>query len=165
MTVKNIVQALEKLILLHKSLIQISKNKTGVIIKGSAEELQSILKEENKHIQAIKKLESDMLLNAKDFLLSNNFTGEPTITATINLANKQDKETLSILKIELESLIKDLQEQNQLNQELLEQSLYFVNLSLDLLNPNIDSFNYGRQEEEKDLDLATKGRSLFDSKV
>lgn len=163
LSVERLIQSLEKMILLHKSLVQISKNKTEAIVRGKIEELQTISKEENKHIQAVKKVENDMLSSAKEVLKENGVIDGATLTATFPFASNQKKEILVSLKSDLDSYLKTLKEQNELNQQLLEQSLQFVNLSIDLLNPDIDSFNYDQSQGAQQT--VPKGRSIFDSKA
>lgn len=56
-------------------------------------------------------------------------------------------------------VLSDLKQQEALNAELIQQSMQFIHLSLNTLEPSIQSMNYGNQRQE-----APK-RSLFDSKA
>ena len=90
-------------------------------------------------------------------------TDEMTLSKCIEQTSNEEKTTLENLKIELEEGVKRLKAQNELNQQLLEQSLQFVNLSLDMLLPEIDAFNYDRPNHEQDI--TGEKRSIFDSKA
>ena len=64
------------------------------------------------------------------------------------------------MTIELTKAITQLKQQEQLNQALIQQSMQFVQLSLDILNPTIQTMNYGKNRED-----AGSKRSVFDSKA
>lgn len=165
MTAQSIVQALHNMTVLQKSLTALAKQKTQIIIKGDVKAIQSLMKEENKHIQAIRKVESNLMQETTLFLQNNSLKLEsPKLSDAIEIAEAADKEKLMNGKKELENQICELSKLNQTNQELLKQSLQFVNISLDLLQPDLDSYNYDRDEQMRPQS-GNQGRSLFDSKA
>ncbi|MBU8881180.1 flagellar protein FlgN [Bacillus sp. FJAT-29790] len=164
MPLEKMMHTLEKTLVLHKSLNEIAKKKTDIIVKGDIESLQTILKDENKHIQVIKKLSLEVLKEGESFLLQNGILDPPTLSAIIAYAEDIEKDRLIQLKRELDDQIAILQWQNHSNQELLQQSLQFVNLSLDLLIPDLDSLNYSRSDHNAQ-DTQQKSRSIFESKA
>ncbi len=146
-------------------MVALAKQKTEIIKRGDINSLQNLLKEENKHIQAIQRLEMGLKNETILFLQKNRVEMEqPSLSAAIEIANELEKEALLQGKQELENEIRELSIQNQLNQQLLEQSLQFVNISLDLLQPDIDSYNYDRSENGAQ-ENRQQSRSLFDSKA
>jgi len=160
-----IIQALNNMTKLHRSMVALAKQKTEIIKRGDINSLQNLLKEENKHIQAIQRLEMGLKNETILFLQKNRVEMEqPSLSAAIEIANELEKEALLQGKQELENEIRELSIQNQLNQQLLEQSLQFVNISLDLLQPDIDSYNYDRSENGAQ-ENRQQSRSLFDSKA
>lgn len=164
MSLDNLYGKLEKILKLHKSLNEIAKRKTGIIIKSDADALNLILKDENKHIQAIQKLSSELSDIGNAILDSDEISEAATISAIIEHAESHDKMELHKLKADLEEQVYALKQRNNLNQDLLEQSLQFVNLSLDLLIPDLDTFNYS-SNNESNADISQNKRSLFDSKA
>lgn len=149
---------------LHRSMLALAKNKTDIIKKGDISSLQVLLKDENKHIQVIKKLESNLIHETQSFLQKKGVNEEQlTLSKVIESSTDGEKEALEKEKVELEQAIEELRTHNQLNQELLEQSLQFVNISLDLLQPDIDSFNYEATDNTRSE--RQPNRSLFDSKA
>lgn len=164
MSLDNLYGKLEKILKLHKSLNEIAKKKTDIIIKSDADALKLILKDENKHIQAIQKLSSELSDIGNAILDKDQNSGAATISAIIEHAESHDKMELQKLKADLEEQVDALKRQNNLNQDLLEQSLQFVNLSLDLLIPDLDTFNYSSNNESNE-DISQNKRSLFDSKA
>lgn len=148
---------------MHKSLNEVAKRKTEIIVKGDIQGLQTILNDENKHIKAIQQL-NNLMLQAGESFLTQLGSPEPLSLSVVIQHAENEKEILAQKKEQLEDQISLLRKQNTLNQELLEQSLQFVNLSLDMLMPDMDSFNYGRSDES-DQEMNKKTRSIFDSKA
>lgn len=140
---------------LHHSLNKIAVTKTDIIVANDIVKLKEILADENKHIQAIQKTSQQLMEESKPF---------SGIHAVIENADEPNKTKLDSLKKELDEQIKKLKDRNSLNQELLQQSLDFVQLSLDMLLPDIESFNYSSNEGE--APASNNGtRSIFDSKA
>lgn len=165
MSADMMIQALDNMISLQKSLTALAKQKTEIIKKGDIEALQSLIKEETKHLQAIRKIENQLVKETNTFIQQKGGdTESPTFSHAIEVADGSEKEQLLHKKTTLEKMILELQKQNQLNQELLETSLQFVNVSLDLLQPDIDAYNYDRSDQNQQ-ESATPKVSLFDSKA
>lgn len=156
------IEGLEKLITLHKSLNEIAKRKTKIIINGQIDPLQSILKEESRHTHAIHKFNNTVLKIGSELLGKDDFPIENlTLSNVINNSKKEDRVILTHLQQELQEQVEELNQQNKLNQELLDQSLQLINVSLDLLTPDMESINYNpsTQNEQKEA------YSIFDSKA
>lgn len=164
MSAEPLIQTLEKMLLLHKSLNQLAKQKTDILKAGDTDALNNLLKEEKKHIQAIQKFEIERQEASKEYLakFEQSESKTATLTECIKYANPTEKQKLNGLKSELQTQIKSLKDQNELNQQLIKQSLQFVNLSLDLLMPEIDTYNYERPGQAYQFN---DGRSIFNSKA
>jgi len=76
------------------------------------------------------------------------------------VSDEKEREKLAKTSTLLTEGITKLKHNEQLNQSLLEQSLQFVQVSLDLMNPSLKNMNYGKQP-----DSYTTKRSVFDSKA
>lgn len=164
MSAEPLIQTLGKMLLLHKSLNQLAKQKTDILKTGDTDALNNLLKEEKKHIQAIQKIEADRQKASEEFLATfeQSNKSNTTLTECISFANPMEKQKLNQLKSELQTQIIALKDQNELNQQLIKQSLQFVNLSLDLLMPEIDTYNYERPGQAYQFN---EGRSIFNSKA
>lgn len=164
MSAAKVIQTLEKIIRLYKSLNGLASKKIEVIKSAAIQELNILVTEEKKHMQAIQKFEKILMEDTKVFLMGNgSMTDSLTITDCIKHVSVEDKKILERIKVELEDQVSTLKQKNDLNQQLLEQSLQFVNLSLDMLLPAIDSFNYERPNQAQDM--SEDKRSIFDSKA
>ncbi|UII55617.1 flagellar protein FlgN [Cytobacillus spongiae] len=161
MSIKDVISNLEKLTMLQKSLVNISMQKTEIIKSEDVEPLNQLIKNESKHIQVIKKIEADLIAISKE--VNGMEEDSPTITDLIHLAEGDEQERLLALKQELEETIGALTKRNRLNQQLLEQSLQFIQVSMDLLNPTIDSYNYEKPNQSSEYEELN--RSIFNSKA
>lgn len=154
---------MQRLVDLHVDLVEISQNKTEEIKQGDMEKLSKLLMQERKQVQLISQKESERQeLVEKFFVEKNAENEEQTMT---NLLAFIDDETE---KVEFEKVmsalidaIVELREIEQLNKELMEQSMQLVQLSLDMLQPSINRMNYdGKQNIQE-----SSKRSVFDSKA
>ncbi|WP_409302839.1 flagellar protein FlgN [Peribacillus sp. SCS-155] len=162
MSAEHIKTALEMLIKLHKSLNSLAAKKTDIIKKGDTGALNQLLIDEQKHIKAIEMTERDRQTAVEAFLQNKGRAiGPATITTVIELSSTSHAEDLDRLKEELIEEAAQLKEQNQLNQQLVYQSLQFINLSLDMLRPQSQTFNYGKPAGQK----RQPSNSMFDSRA
>ncbi|WP_079710761.1 flagellar protein FlgN [Paraliobacillus ryukyuensis] len=160
MAIEHVIDSLKQLQQLHQNLLAISKDKTEVLKKGDIDGLQALLKQERKYVKAINQVEQARIDATKDWANAQGLDPEEA-TATDMLKHMQDtetKNTLEELTTALANHLLELKQQEALNQQLTQQSLQFVQLSLDMISPTIENFNYGKQQQ-------TNKRSVFDSKA
>lgn len=157
-----ICKTLERLVILHEGLLSISKQKTIAMKDGNMESLQPLLVKERKHVQALEQAEVSRQAEVKNWFIENNLqTKEQTITAILDRLQETDQQqALADVTIQLTKAITELKRQEQLNQTLIQQSLQFVELSLNMMNPSIQNLNYGNKKE-----TGSEKRSIFDSKA
>ena len=157
MTLQPVIVIMEKLLALHEGLLQLAVKKTDIVKSGDAKELQQLTKEESKFVKAIGQLEQERLT-----LTANLGTGA-TISELIEKATDSEADKLLQLKNKLTDVIKQLQERNELNEGLLQQSLQFVQVTLNSINPEPTSVTYEGAATGKKPAAPT--RSMFDSKA
>lgn len=156
----DLITTLEKLLELHKDLFESAVQKTEYIKVGDMDSLNQILKKEHALVVEIGKLENERMQVTKDILPN---TENTTVTDCIEAASGEEKDQLIEVAHSLTAMALDLKERNFLNQQLIYQSLQFVNFSLSLLNPQPESINYGPPTEKRVGDLNLKG--IFNSKA
>jgi hypothetical protein len=131
---------MEKLLKLHQSLLELSTKKTDIVIKGDMDALKQILKDEQAHIAAIGKFESERQKLTEAILP---VIDKPSISDCIDAIVGTEKDTLSHLRAELLKTISKIKDKNELNQQMIHQSLQFVHLTMNLVVPQPMEFNYG----------------------
>ncbi len=163
MALQEITALMSKLATLHESLLELSKQKTEFLKDGDTDGIQKTLVNEKKHIQAIQQLEEKRAtLTEQWFKQVAPAVSDYTITAMIeHVENAADKEKLNGIYERLIMAIASLKQQEQLNADLTKQSLQFVELTMELLEPTIKNMNYGDQHTGK----SSHSRSIFDSKA
>lgn len=166
MSVQQIVEILDKLEKVHKSLLELALKKTEVVKKGDMVELDQILKNEQSHVAAIETLEKQRQLMVTDYLKSKgiDLSGVPTVANVIEAANSEtEREQLQQVRDRILQVVTELKAQNDLNQKLVYQSLQFVNMSLESIRPSQSQINYSGKEARGQNVTAKK--SFFDSQA
>ncbi|MFF2752158.1 flagellar protein FlgN [Psychrobacillus sp. NPDC058041] len=164
MSIEKILQALTKLEMLHKSLLEIAYKKTEAIKTGDMDSLNQLLKDEQAHVAGISQLEQQRQLEVTDYLRAKGIapTDNPTVALVIDAAETlEDKELLKEARNKLLLTLETLKHQNDLNQKLTFQSLQFVNMTLDMLRPKPDQINYSKTEVKG----PSKDKTYFDSQA
>ncbi|MFJ8266887.1 flagellar protein FlgN [Peribacillus asahii] len=156
MSAQPIIEALEQLIKLHQGFNKLASKKKNIIIEGDTDALTALLIDEQKYVKAISQTEIKRQEAVQTFLKHQK---NATLNQVIEVAQLEEAEILQRLQIELLEEVTQLKEQNEFNQQLLVQSLQFVNLSLDVLRPQDRSYNYGNEQAPK------PSISMFDSKA
>lgn len=161
MQTEKIEASLKDILSLHEDLLQLSFEKKDILIKGDTDQLRVITGKEQKFIKAIQKKDQELQLNC------NNFLGSELMKATLNdvikMVDDQTKEILIEIKQKLVEVLGLIKTQNDTNQQLINQSLQFIEVSLDLLKPDIDTYNYNRSETKSPY--PKEGFSIFESKI
>jgi|SRR5699024_114167 len=155
---------MEHLTKLHEELLTISEDKTEAIKVSDNESLVKWLTKERQVMQKIEEYEAVREQLVNHFFEEKGINSdEKTITELLSVLNDEgDKTKLEGMVARLLELIVSIQESEQLNSQLLQQSMQFVQLSLEMIQPQAQNISYGEQAERK---AAGQKRSVFDSKV
>jgi len=159
MSAEVLTGTMEKLLKLHKSLYELAVKKTDIIKTGDMDGLNQMLKDEQAHIAAISQLEKEREKAAHSIVPA---LESPTVSDCLNLLSQPDRLRLAAITEELAELVFELKEQNFLNQQLVHQSLQFVNVSMNLLRPQPENINYGPPAGKKSGKM---NPGIFNSKV
>jgi hypothetical protein len=148
MSAEKLVTTMEKLLKLHKSLYELAVKKTDIVKIGDMDALNQTLKDEQAHLAAINKLENDRQKIAASIVPG---TDKPTIEdcLTADAIGDTYRAQLTKIRTDLVDVITHIQQQNELNQQMIYQSLQFVNLSMQLVMPQPEEYNYGPQAGEE----------------
>lgn len=131
--INDLIDVLNGEMLLYKDLLDISSKKTDVIIHGKIQELDNMTKVEGSIICRLSKLEEER----EKILSGYDDTGEITISELCKMLPEDDAKKLKKIQKEFESLLKALNDRNELNKSLLQQSIEYVNYSIGLISSNL----------------------------
>ncbi|MFC7393839.1 flagellar protein FlgN [Scopulibacillus cellulosilyticus] len=142
--VEELINNLKTIISGHKMLNQLAAAKIQVIKDGDVKQLNQIINQEEKVICRIRQLEKDREMIVKAILQKKNVSGEhtPALTEILAYIPSVYHHQLKQLRGELVQQIESLKETNDLNQQLLRQSLQWVHLNINLLQPQPTLNNY-----------------------
>jgi flagellar biosynthesis/type III secretory pathway chaperone len=154
---------MKKSVQLHSTFNELAEDKTKTLTKGDISHLRLLIQKETALIKQLQQLEQERARLVRYFMNGKGLATEGgTLTELFAHVTVEEKEELISLQKDLIMVIEKLKKNNELNQQLIQDSLRFVNLSLDVLQPELDTGNYGRTNKQDDEPL---GRSLFDSKA
>lgn len=160
-----LMDTMEKLVALHRSLYEVTKRKTEVIKAGDMDALQQVMKDEQAHLMGIQKMEETRQRASKQIAAH---LLQPTVTDCANQLDAVNKQKLLELAAALKETIMIVKETNAFNQQMLRQSMQFVNLSLNLLKPSTQSVNYGKSTNGSSVktgNIGTQANSLLNIKA
>ncbi|KZE64236.1 hypothetical protein AWM68_14145 [Fictibacillus phosphorivorans] len=143
---------LERLFNAHHDLLALGERKTEVLKSGDMKALDVLLKEEDLQVKKLQVIEKDRMLKFANVTLGD----------VLEQAEEPEKAKLVYLQDQLIHTFDALKSRNELNQQLLEQSLQYVNMTLSMVQPTNEPVTYGNSKKNGYTNQAT---SLFDSKA
>lgn len=152
----------------YETLLEMSKEKTGTIIKGDLEALQNIIEKEQGVVEAIQSLEKTRVETIND--IGNVINRPPrdlTITKLIELmANQPEtKERLAQVHDKLKTTMNQMIKVNDMNKGLINESLEMVEFEMNLIHslrqaPVTANYN----KDANNANVRSSGRGMFDTK-
>lgn len=166
MTIQPLVHALQVLNELHLEMIEVAVQKKQAIIEGNVEQLVQIMNQESRMLKRIELAEGKRIELCNEFLKSKGIKTalNLTITELIRLVfDPEEKSKLQQAQQQLSSSLTEIKELNHLNQQLIQQSLSFLEFSMELYG--------GRQDQEatyqhpSDKSAGVQRSGLFDTRA
>jgi len=147
---------------LHEELFALSKDKTEIVKEGSLDKLQALLVSERKIVRKLEQKEKIRKTLVDEWYEHHQLPlEEATITNMLErLEDEEERNSLEHVTIALTKAMTNLKAQEKLNLALINQSMQFVQVSLDLLSPSLKNMNYGNTSSAE-----APARSVFDSKA
>jgi flagellar biosynthesis/type III secretory pathway chaperone len=138
-------ESLENLQNLHRVLLALAIEKKDILIKGHTDGLVRMMQQEQKLIKAIEVAENARIQCVERLVEERQYpVSVITLDDLIKITTSADeKSRLTTYREELLPIVTGLRTANELNQQLLEQSLSFVEMSLDVITePPEDDYIY-----------------------
>ena len=135
MALAGIIDTLEEQTKLYEQLLNSAKEKTPVLVRNDVDSLNTILQQERKLLVRADELEKTRLAHTYRYFHEIGYKSRlHNLTELIrSVYQPQDKQALIGKQQELSGMLKELQQINELNQQLIAQSLAFINYSIDLV--------------------------------
>ncbi|WP_418039506.1 flagellar protein FlgN [Paenibacillus xylanilyticus] len=119
----------------HREMLALSEIKRQVIVKNDVDQLIAVMNKESKFMKQQEPLESERLSAVHELLQERGIKSllNLNITEISKLIfDPADKQRLIEVQNKLAGTLHELKEANQLNQKLIEQSLKFIDFSMDI---------------------------------
>ncbi|WP_284643212.1 flagellar protein FlgN [Paenibacillus silviterrae] len=166
MSFQALLETMSALNEIHNTLLELAEQKKHVLINNQVEQLTQIVTKENKLLKQIGELDERRVEVIGEFLMEKGYKPNPRVTVgdlTKIIFNVEEKKQLTDAQKQLMGTIRKLRDLNQLNQELIQHSLAFVNYSLDLIvGPPEDDVLYQNPQLQSN---APKRQGLFDTRA
>ncbi|MFZ4451065.1 flagellar protein FlgN [Salibacterium aidingense] len=165
MSVKAIFETMALLVQQHQELNKLSAQKTELIKANDTKELADLLKKESKQIRSIEQTEKKRQAATTVFLKEKGETdSEGTVSVLLKHLPEDHHDPLLRLQEALLAEMAGLREKEALNRALVEDSLQFVQMTLDMIQPDPEAVHY-THPEGRDSEDRPEGFSIFDSKA
>jgi flagellar biosynthesis/type III secretory pathway chaperone len=165
LSIQGLLQTMDKLVQVHITLLDLAEQKTNILVLNQVDKLNQIVNKETSMMKQITILDLQRIEDISGLLIEKGYKPNPNITVgdLIKLVVKvEDKKLLADAQKQLLSTIDKLSELNHLNQKLIEQSLAYIEFSMDLvLGPPEDEVIYRRPEQQQGI----KRNGIFDSRA
>ena len=134
--IENLISVLEEENEQYETLLELSRKKTPVIVKGDIKRLQEITDEEQNIIDRIASLESRREEHIRDIAnVINRDVGQLKLGNLVQILEKSPKEQKKLAEIhdKLRDTLPEMQRVNAQNQELLKEALEMVEFDLNMI--------------------------------
>lgn len=141
MAIQQLIHTLNELDEAHRRMLEFGHSKKDAIMNNQIEVLVQVMNQESKIMKQIAALEEERVAACRLFLHEKGIRSqlELTITELTRLVfDPHEKSQLLEAQARLSSTLQQLKDLNDLNQTLAEQSLNFIDYSLDLLGGRSD---------------------------
>jgi len=161
-----LLSLLQKIILTYRALLTVADQKKAAIIANLIDEVNKLSIQESKLMKPIPDMEKEVrkLLTSIQRELGFRPKLKMDLSELVTLIiEPEQKQQLTEVSQELTSVSNKLKAANELNYQLIQQSLEYVNFSLDVLvGPEEEEYTYKRPVQQQDT---IKRSNLYDKKL
>lgn len=161
--INKLVDVLNQQIKIYEDLLNVSKNKTNVIVEGKVNELDNITKIEQTFVLKLGALEDELEkitdIIVKDFDIKEK---EIKMSTILKYVKTDIKEKLEKQRDKIYELIGELDGANKLNAKLISNSLEYIEFSVNLFS-NVNSESNGSYGVDGSINRGKS--SFFDKKL
>ena len=170
-----LIQNLEEQLATQKLLLDYAKDKKDLLVDGKINDLEELLKKEEKVVVKSGELEKSReniqqeLRESIDIANDDPTRDDPTLSDYIAVSEGEEREKLDELFEELTKILAEIKDLNQQNNQLIQQSLHYVNTALDLYTTSEkDPGTYSKdlnKKDEQDKSTQKARRNFLDKRI
>ncbi|MBD8498251.1 flagellar protein FlgN [Paenibacillus arenosi] len=165
MSIQRVIAALDTLRVLHEQLLEIAEQKKGVITRNDVQALASLTSKENRILKLVTEADDERVAASLAFVQEKGIRSNLRLTVSeLSRLVFQPEERLQLQEAQqtLNGLLNRLKEENQFIRELLQQSLDFVDYSLNIMTSRPEDESLYRHPQQPQSKI---GRSMFDTRA
>jgi len=132
-------ECLQSLLVEHQALLELAERKREILIRGPLKELTTVVAHETSHVNRVRVLEEE-----RQRMFSSLMPGLSMKEWIEQLEEKQDRDQLEKLRAELKTVLFQLKQANDLNQQLIQQSQAYIQHNMELLTGEEKMVTYQR---------------------
>ncbi|MFF2092610.1 flagellar protein FlgN [Paenibacillus sp. NPDC058174] len=135
MSVQPIIEILQAQLALYGTLLEIEKSKKPLIMSNDFLQLNVVTQKEKLLVAQAEELESNRSLITLRYFKDIGFRYRVSLLSEVikSVSELEPKQKLMQLHEQLTDILKELQQINELNQQLIQQSIAFIDFSIDLM--------------------------------
>lgn len=165
MSIQPVIETLDRLSELHTQLLSIAEEKKDIIVRNDVDALALVTSREGRLIKQINEVDEERVRAMQVFMKEKGIRSALQLNVTELsriVFNPDERVQLREAQVRLSDLLHELKRQNETIKDLLQQSLDFVDYSLNLITsrPEDDSI-YKRPDQAQ----SKAARSLFDTRA
>lgn len=167
MPIQSVIEHMRILNELHGRLLDIADRKKNALVRNAIEEINSMVNQEVKLVRQISVADTERVQAIRQFLEEQGVHADDSVTVSdvVRLVfNAEERRQLMKEREQLLGRIDRLKELNELNQQLIQQSLAYLEYSLDVISGAPDS-DVVYQRPQSSPSFNTSRRGLFDTKA
>lgn len=150
---------------LYEIIVELARQKRDVLVGAKAEELDKITRQEELMIPRIGKSQGTRDAIMRELAAHYQLNEKSTFEEFIAFAPEDVAEKLVKATREWGELVQELVRLNQLNSEMLQRTLSFIDYNLNLLSRTVANTTYAPPGQGAQLSRAGVARSLVDQKL
>lgn len=158
---KDLIQLLDGLKGINGELLELGKKKQKELINGSLEAIEALTRQEEALIMQAGRLEKERNLCAGGLILRYNLPENAGLTELITLGTPEEQRNMETLFHDLTQIIGELDKTNQENMNLIQQSLRYINFTVDVISQQTEKTTYAGDKSSKKISESR----LLDRKV
>lgn len=166
MPIPGLVASMDRLIELYGQLLTLAKQKTGILVHNEVEQLNQIVHKETQLMKQVTESDRQRVEAIGEVMRQKGYTPNSAITITELMKlifNAEDKQAIAERQKHLLAVIDELRQVNALNQQMIEQSLAFIEHSMDVVlgPPDNDAVYQNPMQQAQGL----KRKGYFDTRA
>ncbi len=148
---------------LYAELIKIGEEKKNVIINNDVVALEAITKKEQGFVKTIVSLEALRVQAVDGFCIEKGIKRVDTVTELMSHLSEMERLQFNVAREKMQRTIDGLKDVNELNNSLINQSLDYIELSLEIAKSfGMQDAGYGEDAADREVRIS---KGLFDAKI